>query len=229
MFRGIQQSTSPSELFQIGQDFLRQGDGIIALLIFDLVFDVPVSNFYDPGTSSFAEVTTFLEHFETYVRLLASFVSRDLPLANHLWRRVFSINELPGHHYSVQEGSFLFKKFTSNRFTSAELNSWCKEQLSARFRHRVFSERDFCLVSRIFALPCLYFAVDGHCYKSCADTPLSKSMPTAADYNMKINLYLQQIRILNSMYSALPQRQGWYIRYCFYLPSSSMVTNRSRM
>ena len=225
MFRGIQRSTSSAELFHIGQEFLRQGHEAIALL----VFEIPVSKFYHPGILSFAEVATFLQRFEKYVRLLAPLMSRDLPLADNLWRRVFAINELPCHRYSVQEGSFLFKKFTSNRFTSAELNSWWKKQLNTYFRHKVLSEKDFCLASQRFMLPCLYFGVDGHCYKSCSGTRLSKTMTTAADYNMKINLFFQQIRILNLTYSALPQEQGWYTRYGFYLPSSSMVVNRSRM
>lgn len=178
---------------------------------------------------SFAEVATFLEHFEKYVRLLVPLMSRDLPLADNLWRRVFAIKEFPCHRYSVQKGSFLFKKSTSNLFTSAELNKWWKERLNTYFRHKVSSEKDFCLASQRFMLPCLYFGVDGHCYESCSDTRLSKSMPTTADYNMKINLFLQQIRILNLTYSALPQKQDLYTRYSFYLSSYSVVVNRSRM
>ncbi|KIM51667.1 hypothetical protein SCLCIDRAFT_33255 [Scleroderma citrinum Foug A] len=200
LFLGIQQSTSPGELYQIGQEFLGRGDEALALL----VFDMRVSKLYDPEASH----STFLEHFENYVRLLASLVPRDLPLDNHLWRRVFAISELPGHRYSVQEGTFLFKKFTSNRFTSAELNHHWKDQMNAKLRQIVLDERNFCYIH--FGPSCIFFAVDNRCHdKDCPDDNLSKSSLNAANYNTRINVHFQLIRVLSLMYSALPQKQGW--------------------
>ncbi|KAL4065823.1 hypothetical protein V8B97DRAFT_1919571 [Scleroderma yunnanense] len=211
LFQAIHQSTSFDKPYQIGQEFLRRGDEAIALL----VFDMRVSTLLVQGSlsRSSAELTAFFEDFERYVHLLTSLMSRDLPLANNQWRRVFAINKLPGHCYSVQEGTFLFKKFASNRFTLAELNLRLKEELGAHLRRKVLAEQELCYRSQIFALPCLSFAVDGHCHDElCLDEHLSQSSLNAAQYNVKVDAHLQQIRILDIMYSAPSQKQGWNTR-----------------
>ncbi|KAL4069230.1 hypothetical protein J3A83DRAFT_4413033 [Scleroderma citrinum] len=216
LFQAIHQSTSFDKPYQIGQEFLRRGDEAIALL----VFDMRVSTLLVQGSlsRSSAELTAFFEDFERYVHLLTSLMSRDLPLANNQWRRVFAINKLPGHCYSVQEGTFLFKKFASNRFTLAELNLRLKEELGAHLRRKVLAEQELCYRSQIFALPCLSFAVDGHCHDElCLDEHLSQSSLNAAQYNVKVDAHLQQIRILDIMYSAPSQKQGWNTRWLLSL------------
>ena len=185
----------------MGQEFLRRGDKAVALL----VFDMQVSTLLDREILNSAE-HKFFEVFERYFRLLFSLVSRDLPLANHQWRRVFGIKGLADNHYSVQEGTFLFKKFASNRFTFIELNLCLKEKLGALLRRRVHAEEYFCRTSGIFMLPCPFFIVDGHCpHRPCPDEHLPKSSLNAAQYNTKVNDYLQQICILELVHSALPQ------------------------
>ncbi|KAL4065822.1 hypothetical protein V8B97DRAFT_1919570 [Scleroderma yunnanense] len=195
LFQAIHQSTSFDESYQIGHEFLRRGDEAIALL----VFDMRISTLLDQGTlsRSSAELTAFFNDFGIYARLLTSLMSRNLPLSDdQRWRRVFAINELPGQRYSVYEGTFLFKKFASNHFTLAELNLRWKEKLGAHLRRNVLVEQELC---------------HDHCPDrlSCSDEHLSKSSLSAVQYNMKVNVHLQQIRILDFMYSALPQEQGW--------------------
>ncbi|KAL4069231.1 hypothetical protein J3A83DRAFT_4536273 [Scleroderma citrinum] len=218
LFQAIHQSTSFDESYQIGHEFLRRGDEAIALL----VFDMRISTLLDQGTlsRSSAELTAFFNDFGIYARLLTSLMSRNLPLSDdQRWRRVFAINELPGQRYSVYEGTFLFKKFASNHFTLAELNLRWKEKLGAHLRRNVLVEQELCRISRIFALPCLFFAIDDHCPDrlSCSDEHLSKSSLSAVQYNMKVNVHLQQIRILDFMYSALPQEQGWNVSMHWWL------------
>ena len=189
------------ELYQMGQEFLRRGDKAVALL----VFDMQVSTLLDQEILDSAEYE-FFEVFERYFHLLFSLMSHDLPLANHQWRRVFGIKGLADNHYLVQEGTFLFKKFASNRFTFIELNLYLKERLGSLLRRRVLAEEYFCRTSGIFVLPCPFFTVDGHCpHEPCPDEHLPKSSLNAAQYNTKVDDYLQQIRILGLAYSTLPQ------------------------
>ncbi|KAL4065819.1 hypothetical protein V8B97DRAFT_1114496 [Scleroderma yunnanense] len=205
LFRVIQLSPSFDEVYQIGQEFLSRGNEAIALF----VFDMRVSMLLDLESLCSAELTTFFEGFERYARLLVSLMPCNLPLANHQWRRVFAINELLGHRYSLQERTFLFKKFASNRYTLAELNLRLKEELGARLRNSLLTEQNLCRMSRIFALPCLFFAVDDHCHnKLCPDIHLSKSSLDSVQYNTKVDVHLKQIRILDFMYSVLPQEKG---------------------
>ena len=186
----------------MGQEFLRRGDEAVALL----VFDMQVSTLLDREVLHSAESNTFFEDFERYFRLLSSLVSHGLPVVSHQWRRVLGIKGLADNYYSFQEGAFLFKKFTSNRFTFVELNVRLKEKLGALLRCRALAQENLCCISRIFVLPCLFFTVDGHCPdRPCPDEHLPKSLLNAAQYNMRVDVHLQQIRILGLVYSALPQ------------------------
>jgi len=186
----------------MGQEFLRQGDQAVALL----VFDMQVSTLLDREVLYSTESNTFFEDFERYFRLLSSLVSCGLPLISHQWRRVLGIKGLADNYYLVQEGTFLFKKFASNRFTFVELNLRLKEKLGALLYSKVLTEENLCRTSGIFVLPCLFFTVDGHCPdRPCPDEHLPKSLLNAAQYNMKVDVHLQQIRILGLVYSALPQ------------------------
>ncbi|KAI6158403.1 hypothetical protein EDD17DRAFT_1763946 [Pisolithus thermaeus] len=211
-FLVVQKSPFAEEVYRLGEEFSGRGDEAMALMAFDVFFsELPA--LYSASTSEF---DTFLKRFERHVRLLASIVSDEIPLraTDSRVRRVFGILPSSDYHYSVSSGTFLHRKFTQNQhLTMTDINLLMKGRLKARLRQKVLEENDISCVSQAFSTQCPYSIMHGrscsrmiHCYQQHEQ----KMSLDAAAYNAKVNVHLQQIRILDLMFSAVGYHEDWH-------------------
>ncbi|KAI6128061.1 hypothetical protein EDD16DRAFT_1824810, partial [Pisolithus croceorrhizus] len=102
-------------------------------------------------------------------------------------------------------GTFLHRRFQQNRYLSTEINDLLMAQLQAHLRKKLQDESDASLISGAFATHCPYSIIHGcSCYRRhCNQQHERRLCLNAASYNMKINLHLQQIRILDLMFSVV--------------------------
>jgi len=149
-----------------------------------------------------------LKRFGTYVKLAASIISDDEPLATQQARRVFGVTELPDGSYTVRQGAFLCGGSKSNHFLRVDLTIRLKEQLRKRLCHKVTKGIE--LYSRnpqLSAVPCLPFLLDGICHDArCKQSHILKSSENPGQYNARISVYLRQACVLHLMRTIHPQK-----------------------
>ncbi|KAI6096326.1 hypothetical protein EDD16DRAFT_1720000 [Pisolithus croceorrhizus] len=211
-FLVVQKSPFSEEVYRLGEEFSGRGDEAMALMAFDVYFsELPALN-----SASASEIDTFLRRFERYVRLLASTVSDEIPLraTDSRVRRVFGISPSSDYHYSVSAGTFLHRKFAQNQhLTMADTNLLLKGRLKARLRQKVLEENDTSCDSQAFSTQCPYSIMHGRsCSRMihCHQQHEQKMSLDAAAYNAKVNVHLQQIRILDLMFSAVGSHEDWH-------------------
>ncbi|KIN93343.1 hypothetical protein M404DRAFT_515786 [Pisolithus tinctorius Marx 270] len=199
-FRAVQKSPSAEEVYRLGEEFSDRGEHTLALMAFDVFFSRMPTLSVHPS-----KLDTFLKRFEKYVRLLASVISDETPFraTDPQVRKVFGIVPLSDHNYTVRGGTFLHRRFTENRYLATEIN--LKVHLKAHLRKKVLEEYDISYVSQAFSTQCPYFVLHRRrCQqKHCNRHHVPMMSLDAALYNMKVNVHLQQIRILDLMFSAV--------------------------
>ncbi|KAI6141023.1 hypothetical protein BKA82DRAFT_4205805 [Pisolithus tinctorius] len=209
-FRTVQKSPSAKEIYQLGEEFSDQKENTMALMAFDVFYSrMPTLHSVHPS-----EFDNFLRRFERYIRLLASIVSGDIPLraTDPQVRKVFGIVPSSDHHYSITTGSFLHRKFTQNRHLSADIDLLLNARLKERLRQKVVEENNISCIARAFSPPCPFSLLhDCRCYTTrCNHQHLRRTSLNAALYNMKVNLHLQQILILDLMFTVVGGYKDWY-------------------
>ncbi|KAI6140812.1 hypothetical protein BKA82DRAFT_31698 [Pisolithus tinctorius] len=209
-FRTVQKSPSAKEIYQLGEEFSDQKENTMALMAFDVFYSrMPTLHSVHPS-----EFDNFLRRFERYIRLLASIVSGDIPLraTDPQVRKVFGIVPSSDHHYSITTGSFLHRKFTQNRHLSADIDLLLNARLKERLRQKVVEENNISCIARAFSPPCPFSLLhDCRCYTTrCNHQHLRRTSLNAALYNMKVNLHLQQILILDLMFTVVGRYKDWY-------------------
>ncbi|KAI6095427.1 hypothetical protein EV401DRAFT_1188199 [Pisolithus croceorrhizus] len=206
-FCAVQKSPFAEEVYQIGEEFSSRGEEAMALMAFN-VFSSQLATLHSTRA---AELDIFLKRFERYIRLLISIVSNEIPfrVTDSKVMRVFGIVPSHDRSYSVMAGTFLHRKFLQNRYLSTEINdllmAQLQAQLQAHLRKKLQDENNASLTSRAFSTHCPYSIMHGcYCHKKhCNQQHERRLCLNAASYNMKINLHLQQIRILDLMFSVV--------------------------
>ncbi|KAI6094379.1 hypothetical protein F5141DRAFT_250383 [Pisolithus sp. B1] len=216
-FRAVEQSPSAEAIYRLGEEFSDWGEDAMALMAFDVFFSqLPTLHSVHP-----AQVDNFLRRFERYVCLLASVVSHEislLPADPHV-RKVFGIVPSADHHFTTTEGTFLHRRFAHNRYLSADIDLLLNTQLKARLREKVLEEDNIICVARAFSSQCTHVVLhDQHCRKKdCGHQHWQRSSLNATLYNAKVNLHLQQIHILDSMFSVVGEYKDWHSRVTSWL------------
>ncbi|KAI6100008.1 hypothetical protein EV401DRAFT_2215392 [Pisolithus croceorrhizus] len=216
-FRAVEQSPSAEAIYRLGEEFSDWGEDAMALMAFDVFFSqLPTLHSVHP-----AQVDNFLRRFERYVCLLASVVSHEislLPADPHV-RKVFGIVPSADHHFTTTEGTFLHRRFAHNRYLSADIDLLLNTQLKAHLREKVLEEDNIICVARAFSSQCTHVVLhDQHCRKKdCGHQHWQRSSLNATLYNAKVNLHLQQIHILDSMFSVVGEYKDWHSRMTSWL------------
>ncbi|KAI6110793.1 hypothetical protein EDD16DRAFT_1710655 [Pisolithus croceorrhizus] len=216
-FRAVEQSPSAEAIYRLGEEFSDWGEDAMALMAFDVFFSqLPTLHSVHP-----AQVDNFLRRFERYVCLLASVVSHEislLPADPHV-RKVFGIVPSADHHFTTTEGTFLHRRFAHNRYLSADIDLLLNTQLKAHLREKVLEEDNIICVARAFSSQCTHVVLhDQHCRKKdCGHQHWQRSSLNATLYNAKVNLHLQQIHILDSMFSVVGEYKDWHSRVTSWL------------
>ncbi|KAI6128067.1 hypothetical protein EDD16DRAFT_170251 [Pisolithus croceorrhizus] len=210
-FRAVQRSSFSEEVYRLGEEFAGRGEEAMALMAFNIFYSrLPTLN-----SASASVFDNFLKRFERYVHFLASAVSNEKPfrVTDSQVRKVFGIMSSSEHHYSVTPGTFLHRKFDQNRQLSAvDINLLLKTQLKARLRKKVLEEDKIFCASQALSMQCPYFVLHGrhHHTAQCNYQHLQKTSLNAASYSMKVNVHLQQIRILDLMVSAAEGSENYH-------------------
>ncbi|KAI6141395.1 hypothetical protein BKA82DRAFT_2640811 [Pisolithus tinctorius] len=203
LFLTVQESPFSEEVYQLGSEFSDRGEEALALM----AFDVLSSRLPTLRSVRASEFDTFLRHFEGYVRLLVSVVSDEITFraTDPQVKKVFGIVPLPNYQYSVTPGTFLHRGSKENRYLSVDIKALLKTQLHAHLRRKVLEVNEASCISQAFSTQCPYFILhDGHCHnKHCNQQHEQRTSLDVTSYNMKVNVHLQQIRILDLAFSAV--------------------------
>ena len=223
MFRAIAQANLAS-LERLANVFLEQDRKAAALLALDHFFGrLPVLRSY-----KLQEMSLFLDKFLKYARLLYGIISHADPLGSKSIKRLFCITELPNTDYGMGLGSFLHSSAIAGRqgpmhlqhfvvaLSKREMVIALREYLAAHLRGRVTEENQLCRNAVVFT-PCLTFVVNDQCKRvDCPQEHVKSTDLDAKRYNLRIGVHLQQISILQLMYSVdahLPRQRKYVVIY----------------
>ena len=220
MFHAIAQADLAG-LERLANVFLEQDRKTAALLALDHFFSrLPVLRSY-----KLQEMSLFLDKFLKYARLLHGIISHADPLSRKSIKRLFCIIEISNTEYGIGLGSFLHRSATADRqgpmylqpfivvLSKREMVMALRKYLAAHLRERVTEENDLCYDAVVFT-PCLTFIVNDQCNRfNCPQEHVKSTDLDAKRYNLRIGIHLQQIYILQLMYSANPylDRQSWCV------------------
>ncbi|KAI5988945.1 hypothetical protein F5J12DRAFT_915891 [Pisolithus orientalis] len=203
LFLTVQESPFSEEVYQLGSEFSDRGEEALALM----AFNVLSSQLPTLRSVRASEFDTFLRHFERYVRLLVSVVSDEITFraTDPQVKKVFGIVPLPNYQYSVTPGTFLHRGSKENRYLSVDIKDLLKAQLHAHLRKKVLEVNEASCISQAFSTQCPYSILHGgHCHsRHCNQQHERRTSLDVTSYNMKVNVHLQQIRILDLAFSAV--------------------------
>ncbi|KAF9229832.1 hypothetical protein BS17DRAFT_744362 [Gyrodon lividus] len=213
MFQAISQGDLAS-LDKLAATFLAEEQNASALLALDHICG---RRLLVLKSANLPETSVFLTKFLQYTRLLYQIISHPNPISSHSIKRLFCISEVSGTEYGMELGSFLHSYATSDRddpkyprpskFTLSRRDTVfiLRQSLAKHLREQVTAENELCHDAVVFS-QCLAFIINGYCNRSgCPQDHIGLSALDATQYNARIYIHLQQIRILQTMYSANPQ------------------------
>ncbi|KAF8139769.1 hypothetical protein EV363DRAFT_1310578 [Boletus edulis] len=160
------------------------------------------------------EVSLFLEKFRKYTRLLYQIISDADPLGTDRIKQLFCIREVSDTEYGLELGSFLHSSATSDpdgpmylqssvvALSKRQVVTALRKYVANHLRERVNEENDLCYEAVVFS-PCLTHIITKQCNRD--DCPLDHVNLADLDvkyYNTRIGIHLQQMCILQCMYSA---------------------------
>ncbi|KIN94541.1 hypothetical protein M404DRAFT_380130 [Pisolithus tinctorius Marx 270] len=165
------------------------------------------------------EFALFLRNFYTYSHLLYAVAFHNDPVGERGIRKLFGITQLSDDQYDLQAGSFILTtpnaESTTNDaqtnapYTHGRVTDVLKERVRLHLRHQVNAETRLCYNAEIFS-PCLSFVINGSCnYARCKQQHVPLSSLDPAQYNARVGIHLQQMRILQLKYSAFPGMRKW--------------------
>lgn len=226
MFRAIAKEDRGS-LEKLSRVFIEENKNAAALLALDHFFSrLPVLK-----SHKVQEMSLFLEQFRQYSRLLYQVISHPDPLGVDSIKRLFCIREISNTEYGMELGSFLHSSAIGDRYgpmylqhsnvtlSKREMVTALKKYLAEHLCERVTRENELCCGAVVFS-QCLTFIVNGQCnYGNCSQEHVKSADLDSKRYNIWIGIHLQQICILQLMYSVNSRldRLSWYVMirpYC---------------
>ncbi|KIJ60080.1 hypothetical protein HYDPIDRAFT_117540 [Hydnomerulius pinastri MD-312] len=212
MFIAIAQADMPS-LEALARTFVEKHKRNAALLALDHVF----SRLPSLKSTNLQEMSAFLTRFHHYTRLLYQIISHPDPVNSKTIRRLFCISEVSSNEYEMRPGSFLYDCAVGDRhgpmylqpaavaLSRKDMTYALRKYLAKHLRERVSEENRLCCSAVVFS-QCLTFTMFGYCNRG--GCPMDHTPLSALDtkqYNGRIGIHLQQICILQNMYSANPR------------------------
>ncbi|KAH7911824.1 hypothetical protein BJ138DRAFT_1005801 [Hygrophoropsis aurantiaca] len=162
------------------------------------------------------EVSTLLRKFLVYIRLLYQLVSDMDPLSKTSMRKLLGISEISNNEYFVAQGTFLHictqtrsvKFLTSTpagiTMSRTQLTEHMRTSLRGHLQQKVLEEDRLCQSAKAFSM-CLTYSMSGQCnWERCRQSHVDRKTMDAKYYNARVGIHLQQISILQVMYSAEP-------------------------
>ena len=243
MFRAIAQADLAA-LEKLSRVFIDGKRNAAALLALDHFFrHMPTLR-----SHTLLEMTLFLDKFRKYAHLIHDIISHPNPLRVTSIKRLFCIREISSIEYGMEPGSFLHSSATRDRrgpmhvrpsivaLSKREMITALRKHLAAHLCSRVTYENNLCRNAAVFS-QCLTFIVNGQCdLDNCPQEHIKSADLDSKRYNLRIGIHLQQICILQLMYSVCqdPRKWNWYVAVdsCFvgsHLRLSSMENWLTRL
>ncbi|KAF9242380.1 hypothetical protein BU15DRAFT_43965 [Melanogaster broomeanus] len=211
MFQAIAKADFPN-LDKLALTFLEKGQNASALLALDHIFGrLPVLK-----SAKLADMSAFLAKFLRYAHLIHQVTAHADPLSSNSLKRLFCISEVSSTEYGMEIGSFLHSCATGDRhgpmylqpsrvtLSRSDMVSALRKYLAEHLCERVTAENELCFDAVVFS-QCLPFIVNGHCNRiGCPQDHINLSALDTKQYNTRVRIHLQQICILQTMYSANP-------------------------
>ncbi|KIK18633.1 hypothetical protein PISMIDRAFT_109068 [Pisolithus microcarpus 441] len=164
----------------------------------------------------------FLRKFYTYSHLFYTVASHNDPVGGRGIRKLFGIVQLSDDQYVMQPGSFILatpstasssdgEQTNPSPYSHGQITHALKERVRLHLRYQVDAETLLCHNAKVFS-QCLIYIITGSCNSAkCKQQHVSLSSLDSAQYNARIGIHLQQMRILQLVYSAFPEDDigGW--------------------
>ncbi|KAI6046365.1 hypothetical protein EDC04DRAFT_2598161 [Pisolithus marmoratus] len=199
-------------LEMLAETFIEQKENAAALWCLNHVF----SSLPELLSATLDEFALFLRKFYTYSHLFYTVASHNDPVGGRGIRKLFGITQLSDDQYVIQAGSFILTTpsavSTSDgeltnalSYTHGQITNALKERVRLHLRGRVDAETRLCHNSRVFS-QCLLHITNSSCKNAkCEQQHVPLSSLDSAQYNARVGLHLQQMRILQLVYSAFPE------------------------
>ncbi|KAH7926210.1 hypothetical protein BV22DRAFT_1063475 [Leucogyrophana mollusca] len=171
------------------------------------------------------QVATALRKFHSYIRLLYQFMSDVDPMSSPYTRKLLCISELSSNEYTIAPGTFLDRTMqtlrasfhpsspTGTTVSRTQLTEHVRASLRAHLRHKVMEEDALCRDASAFSV-CLTYVMSGQCnWEGCRQAHVDLVSLDSKQYNARVGIHLQQILILQFMYSAEPKTDRESLRY----------------
>ncbi|KAF9230368.1 hypothetical protein BU15DRAFT_69253, partial [Melanogaster broomeanus] len=159
------------------------------------------------------ELTVFLRRYYAYARLLFLVSSLNDPIGNHNIRKLMGITEVSHDKFNIYPGAFLSDQPTSTidsavqtlpSFNQQALNRLLGERMREHLRVKVSEENKRCYKAKVLS-QCLSFVMNDACnYGGCLQEHVPMTLLNQTQYNARIGVHLQQMCILQLLYSAQP-------------------------
>ncbi|KAI6165389.1 hypothetical protein EDD17DRAFT_1754090 [Pisolithus thermaeus] len=199
----------------LAEFFKEQNESAAALWCLNHIYS-PLPQIPSP---TLKEVTLFLRKFYIYSQLLYTVASHKDPVGGYGIRKLFGITQLSVDQYAVQPNSFISPTpgakspsddaHTNRLYTHGQITCALKERVRLHLRFQVSAETRLCHKAKVFS-QCLLYAVNGFCnYAKCKQRHAPLSSLDSTQYNAQVDIYLQQMRILQLVYSAFPEMREW--------------------
>ncbi|KAI5991381.1 hypothetical protein EDC04DRAFT_2587409 [Pisolithus marmoratus] len=197
----------------LAESFIRRKENIAALWCLNHIYSpLPQPRLLSATLDVFA---LFLERFYVYSHLLYVIASHNDPVGDHDIRRLFGITQLSEDQYVVQQGSFIltapgaqstYKDTRINApYTHARITGALKESVRSYLRQQIDAETYLCYDAKVFS-HCLSYVSNGFCkYAACKQQHIQLSSLDNKQYNARVGIHLQQMRILQLLFSAFPE------------------------
>ena len=222
MFRAVAQADLAG-LEKLSHVFIKEKRNAAALLALDHVFShLPTLKSY-----KLQEMSHFLQQFRQYSGFLYQVISHPDPLGTDSIKQLFCIREISNTEYGLELGSFLHSSAAGDRdgpmhlqasivaLSKKEVVTALRKYLADHLRERAMEENDMCYKAVVFS-PCLTYIVTQQCNRAnCPRDHVSLADLDAKHYNTRIGIHLQQMCILQYVYSANPRlvRRKTYVQY----------------
>ncbi|KAG6330043.1 hypothetical protein ID866_9046 [Astraeus odoratus] len=235
MFQAAEESDMGT-LEKLAASFLEQGNHYACVWCLDHVY----SRLAQRHLPTLEGVALFLRKFYSYAHILYTIASHNNPVGECNIRKLFGITQVTDDTYVVQLGSFVSTAINGIDVTCdsapldmlscthSNLTQKLKDRVRTYLRSQVNAETRLCEKSKVFS-QCLSYIVNGFCkYVSCRQAHVPISSLDAAQYNERVGIHLQQMRILQLVYSAFPGMRGWSRRDALQYTSRANCIRRYR-
>ncbi|KAF9231325.1 hypothetical protein BU15DRAFT_82546 [Melanogaster broomeanus] len=166
------------------------------------------------------ELTVFLRRYYAYARLLFLVASHNDPIGNNNIRKLVGITKVSHDKFNIYPGAFLSDQPTSTvdnahqtppSFSKIALTRLLRKRMRKHLHVNVSAENKYCYKAKVFSQCLSFFMKNDACkYDRCHQEHVPMKLLNQTQYNDRVGVHLQQMRILQLVYSAQPHLRRYH-------------------